>query len=366
MENHESLINQIYEAATVPDLWPAVLGGLCRNVNGSLGLLVTWRIDHWMGMRNSSESNSNILDSYVRSDAPLQSITHSRLFAANVPGFLSNQHLLGEREYKSDPMMTEWAGPSGLYNGAATAIQIPNGDVFVLQVMKRRGQPAFKDDALNRLNAFRPHIARALMLAARWRLERLHAAVEALTLLGLPAAILDERGKVLMANALIQVSTGYMVWGAGNRIEFTDKSATHLLKQAMRSAANPSESTVQSFPVRGRQPGDSAVAHLVPIAARSRELFEDGLSILVITPVTGPNPPDTAIIQSLFDLTPAEARVAQGLVKGLTITEMARHQGTGRETVRSQVKAVLGKTGSRRQAEVAAKLSGLGGIQIRK
>jgi DNA-binding CsgD family transcriptional regulator len=169
-----------------------------------------------------------------------------------------------------------------------------------------------------------------------------------------------------MANALIQELTGHIAWGAGNHIAFTDTSATFLLQQAIQVISEPAASTVRSIPVKGRMPGDSVVAHLIPITGRSRELFEGGLGMLVITPVTGPNPPDIAIIQSLFDLTPAEARVARGLVKGLTITEMAQHKGTGRETIRSQMKSVLGKTGSRRQVEVAAKLSGIGGIRIQK
>lgn len=366
MELHHSLTNQIYEAATVPDLWPAVLSDLCREVRATEGFLVTWRTDHWIGLSCSSESSRERLDAYARSDAPLRSITTPRLLATNAPGFLADQDLFTEEEYGSDPMMTEWARPSGLYHGAATAIRMPNGDVAVVQIMRRKGRPAFSREAIDRLNHHRPHIARAVMLAARWRMERLRAAMEALALLGFPAAVFGANGHVMMANSLIQEMKDHILWGAEDRIEFADRSAMPLLRRAVDSLDDPASATVRSFPLRGRNPGSAAVAHLVPITGRSRGLFEGGLGILVVTPVKGPNPPDLALIQSLFDLTPAEARVAHGLVKGWTIDEMAEQHGTVRETVRSQVKAVLHKTGSRRQAEAASKLSGLGSIRILK
>jgi DNA-binding CsgD family transcriptional regulator len=97
----------------------------------------------------------------------------------------------------------------------------------------------------------------------------------------------------------------------------------------------------------------------VSTSGQSRDLFEGGLGILAVTPISGPTAPDAALIQGLFDLTPAEAKVARGIAQGLTVDEMAARYGTARETVRTQVKTLLGKTGARRQVEVAARLSAL-------
>jgi DNA-binding CsgD family transcriptional regulator len=54
-----------------------------------------------------------------------------------------------------------------------------------------------------------------------------------------------------------------------------------------------------------------------------------------------------------------EARVARGIVEGMTIDEIAARYRVERETIRTQVKAVLDKTGTRRQVEVASLLAGL-------
>ena len=54
----------------------------------------------------------------------------------------------------------------------------------------------------------------------------------------------------------------------------------------------------------------------------------------------------------LLGLTAAEQRVARGLLEGLTLAEVAGRNGVSRETVRTQLRAMLAKTGTRRQGEL--------------
>jgi DNA-binding CsgD family transcriptional regulator len=64
------------------------------------------------------------------------------------------------------------------------------------------------------------------------------------------------------------------------------------------------------------------------------------------------------VIQGLFDLTPAEARVAHGIAAGRTAEELARALGISVETVRKHIAAVLAKTGLPRQAALVGLLAG--------
>lgn len=64
-------------------------------------------------------------------------------------------------------------------------------------------------------------------------------------------------------------------------------------------------------------------------------------------------------MQSLFDLTPAEARVARSLASGKTVEDIASDGGVSLNTVRTHVRGVLAKTGCDRQAEVVALLTGI-------
>jgi DNA-binding CsgD family transcriptional regulator len=66
----------------------------------------------------------------------------------------------------------------------------------------------------------------------------------------------------------------------------------------------------------------------------------------------------TQIIQGLFDLTPAEARIARGIAAGKTVDDLAKEAHLAVGTVRQQLKSVFGKTGVSRQAELVGILVG--------
>lgn len=59
-----------------------------------------------------------------------------------------------------------------------------------------------------------------------------------------------------------------------------------------------------------------------------------------------------AQLSDVFSLTPAEAQVTLCLVNGLKLAEIAEHNGTALETVRSQLKAVFHKLGVNTQQDV--------------
>jgi DNA-binding CsgD family transcriptional regulator len=367
VKNFERLVDLIYEAATDPDLWPALLSGIGRTVGAMGGMLITRPHDQWQWIGYQiSPSLASGFDELMRSDTARRTAATTRLLAANRCGFVPDYELFTEEEYAVDPLITEWAMPNHAYHGAATAIQVPNGDLALIQIMRRAGEPGFNRKEVACLDAFRPHLARSALLAVRWRLERLRAAAEALALIGLPAAVLNLGGRVLAANALIEALTSHIVWRPKDQVAFVDPAATSLLQRALVDIRAPAATSVRSFPARGKAGSEPLVAHLIPASSHARDLFGGGFGVLVATPVSAPAPPDTALIQGLFDLTPAEARVACGIVQGLTVNEMALRYSVARETVRTQLKAVLAKTGTRRQAEAAAKLAVLPAIALKR
>jgi DNA-binding CsgD family transcriptional regulator len=65
-----------------------------------------------------------------------------------------------------------------------------------------------------------------------------------------------------------------------------------------------------------------------------------------------------SVLEGLFDLTPAEARVARGITGCRTVEQLATEFGTSPQTVRSQLKSVMAKTGVNRQVELVSLLSG--------
>lgn len=68
-------------------------------------------------------------------------------------------------------------------------------------------------------------------------------------------------------------------------------------------------------------------------------------------------PVDRRCLRELFGLTHAEALVAADLVRGWIPDEIAHHRRIGLATVRSHLKSILSKTGTRRMAQAVAVIS---------
>ena len=61
-------------------------------------------------------------------------------------------------------------------------------------------------------------------------------------------------------------------------------------------------------------------------------------------------------LRELFDLSPAEARLAHALASGCTLDDYAAANCVSVNTVRSQLRQVLDKTGERRQQDLVRSL----------
>lgn len=61
--------------------------------------------------------------------------------------------------------------------------------------------------------------------------------------------------------------------------------------------------------------------------------------------------PQPKLLQLLFNLTPAETRVASGLAIGMDTAELAHAMGVQPNTVQSHIKRLLQKSGTRRQSQ---------------
>ncbi len=191
-------------------------------------------------------------------------------------------------------------------------------------------------------------------------LERARAAIEALGLIDLPAAVLGPRGQPLAANGLFENLMPHITHKRCERLAFCDAIADALFTEALTQPARVSApDAVRAIPIRARGEQPPMIVHFISVQGKARNVFAGASCVLIVTQLKPPLVPGTEVLQGLFDLTPAEARVARGIGGGQTVEAIAEGFGLSRETVRSQLKAVLGKTGFVRQAELVALLAGV-------
>jgi len=147
------------------------------------------------------------------------------------------------------------------------------------------------------------------------------------------------------------------------RIALTNVAADLMLADAIaRLDSDRGNQPVASIPVPARDDQPPVIVHLVPNRGAAQDVFSGATAILVATPVIPRDVPTAEVVQGLFDLTPAEARVAREIGRGKSIAEIVAASGVSDGTVRTQVKAILGKTGLHRQGDLIGLLRGVSSI----
>jgi DNA-binding CsgD family transcriptional regulator len=356
-------VDQIYECCFVPELWPDVLAKLTNIAIARSGWLfiVDGEKQKFVG---SNEMVREVLEPLIPTRMIVRSQRFIRLCAAPHPGFLREVDIFAEEELRStpyllDPLYRDVIYPRGLGCTAATTFVLPTQERILVSFERERLRGPVEPDAIEKLNTLRPHIARSALVAARLQLERARAASATLAALGLPALVLDDKGKVVAANHLIESLTGIVLWHPRDIVGLADSAADLLLHEAMAKSNSTNDGCARSFPVRDREAGATRVAHVIPIRLSARDIFTRCVAVLTLTPITLPQVPPVELVQSLFDLTPAEATVARSLASGKAVGTIAADGGVSLNTIRTHVRGLLEKTGCNRQIDVVALLTAI-------
>jgi DNA-binding CsgD family transcriptional regulator len=193
------------------------------------------------------------------------------------------------------------------------------------------------------------------MLSSQLQLERARAAVTALELVGAPAAFVTDRGTLLAANPRFTALLGKEILDVRKGLRFPDANVDALYNQAL--ARLRSDKVGRSIPLPSQEARLRGILHVVPICGEARDIFSSGGAILVIAGASTQGGLSQELLQGLFDLTPAEARLARGLMQGLTLADAAHQFGVAEATIRTQLKALFAKTGQSRQSELVRMLA---------
>jgi DNA-binding CsgD family transcriptional regulator len=198
-----------------------------------------------------------------------------------------------------------------------------------------------------RLAALAPHLCRAARTRLLGREERRPddgaLAADVFATLDLGVARYTTEGRFLTANAALRRlaarGDGLSI-GPGGLIAPGIADAIRNPGSTGRFAISRSEGTIPYL----------AEAIAVPEAPRV---------LLVVTDPATPQVPGDAALAALFGLTGPQAALARAIAAGVSLTAYAQHAAIPMETARSRLKAVMARTGCRRQVELAALLARL-------
>lgn len=359
MPRESDFIDRIYEAGAIGDFWPNVLHelGAVAGGRGSVMLVADPASTRWV----ASAGIQDLIADWFREGWYRHNTRGDRLQASQSAGFVREIDIYDSREHiESDPNIKDFLRPRGMGWAAGTIIPVPSGDNLLFSIEREFRKGPVGDTALRRLNELRPHLARAALFSARLGLERARAMAEAMQTIGLPAAVLRRGGVLSAANSLFEKLIPAVVADRQNRITLANRESDRLLERAI-SSLDRGIKQGQVFSIAVPAGGDRApmALHIVPVCGAAHDIFSRAVSILIATPVDRTASPTAELLQGLFDLTPAEAKVARAIARAQSIEAIATAHHVTAETVRGQIKAIFMKTGTSRQAELTRLLTGL-------
>lgn len=352
----EVLVGSIYETSVFPERWPLVLDKLAHHVGAKGGNLIRSTAD----TINLVPSPAIVADT-VEFDRQGWNQYNTRvgrlLERGSYPGFLTDSHLHSEEELRTLPMYTEFLNPRGAAAGAGTLIQGARDDGMVIAIEAFSSHEASRE-AVPELDKLRPHLARAAVLSSQIQNERAAMVIGAFEAVGSAIALLDPSGKAVAMSHRFAAETAGLLSDGPARLRMHDPETDRRFALALKALDR--HKSGMSIALRDEEGVGAAVLHLIPARHDARELFSKVTIFAVLARPGNDLLPSADIIAALFDLTPAEARVARAIAQGQSPTDVAHNANLSPETVRSQLKRVFAKTSTRRQGELAALLSRLG------
>lgn len=358
MSEAAALVDRIYEAGAIQETWSSVLDTLSSRYACTGGVLFA----HGAGGSHSwisTPAMRPMLEEFIRDGWAAINQKPARIMALDYAGFINDLDVFTPEEIEADPVYAKFYPSRDLGWAAGTLVPVPSGDTLVFSFERAFRKGPFEDTELIELDALRPHLARAALLSSRLEMQRVQAMTAALELIGLPAAVLRRGGRLYASNVSFDRFIPDVVQDFSKRLVLVHKGADAIFQDTLaRLARGGVSGQSRSIAIPATSGFAPAIAHVIPVRGDANDIFSQAIALLIFTSVDKQLVPSAEVLQGLFDLTPAEARVARGIVEGKTVDGIALTKGVSRETVRTQIASVLAKTGVSRQAELVALLSG--------
>lgn len=351
----EDLLDKIYEAAFVPEFWPDVLNALSAVSGSESGAVLAFDGVQPVGVC-ATGSTQAVMQTILASGSWQQSQRIPYFQTNPFTGFVSATEYFPLSVLEGEESHVELL-KRGLGVQLGTIIPMPTGELIVYIVNRETARGVHDQPVVDAFDGLYPHLARAGLMATRLGLERARDMVATFEAIGLPAAVLNAGGRVLATNDPFDALSTLFTAVAHGGLAMTDKAANPLFMKALDDIKGASGPTVFSIPVQAKEDRAALIIHLLPLRRAAHDIFSGGDVLVVATQVAASlMVPSPSILTGLFDLTPAEARLAVALSSGRSLKEAAELQGITFSTARSYLEQIFRKTGTKQQSQLVALL----------
>ncbi len=243
-------------------------------------------------------------------------------------------------------------------SGAPHPTILPDDNLEQIQIFSNQ----IDGGETQRLGILLPHLYRALKLKRDYN-EADHTRGQAQAIIEqFPFGVLlvNAEGKLISANqhALETIANSNTVFLENDvlctMMEEQDRRLKNLIYRAANTPLENAGEQVSSITL-GEEGKELPISLLItpdpyPITHYDRQI--ENCAAIFITSASGRQKIAAAALQTLFDLSPAEARLAVLLARGVSLSQAAEQSNISKNTAKVQLKSVFFKMGVSRQAEL--------------
>lgn len=367
LQTSSELIGQIYDAAGDSSQWHE-LGLAISKATGARFC--------WLMMADPNDPSLCWVRSAVgrdRFDYQLDQGPWYSAVRATPPGsvVIGSQHA-DRKSVRHSPLYQDEFRPAGIQYAAMVVVERTAYNEHFFSLNRTPDQGDFGPDDERLLATIAPHLQRAYALHTRLYSPLANPIRLDPDLRDSPtgAFMLDRYGNIRQLNAaaedILEQSDGVSV--QSGKLHFEDSLANWLLSKDIEevrisSALSDRPKNVDKLIRRcrrksGRQSYVFSVVPQNPSLSCVRFDCAAATCVLVDDFSVAINP-SIHSLENVFELTPAEARVAAGISRGMSVADIAYERGVSTHTVRSQLKQVLAKTGASSQSDLVRRTSAL-------
>lgn len=356
----DGLIADVYEAALRPEMWRTTLHK-AANIFGAEGASLlssppSEAAIFW------SEGLDGLAEAFVQGNWHLNNLRMERgLNLRHTKPVLTESDLFTPEELDRLPYNAEFINRSGFRWMAGSVIHEAPDSFTVFTLERKTKTDRFEAGEIEALEACLPHLRRSADIAVRLGASVGDGMLNAFEELGCAAILLDHAGKVQRVNRRAQAYIGSEITISKGLLSTAHIEANAALERltGVLLAPHTADQLAQITVAIPRATGRPLLAYGIPILRSARDVFLRCTAILVIVDPDEHLAPSELFLRQIFKLTPAEIRLALALASGSSLNEFAEKQGVTIGTARIQLKAVMAKTSTRRQAELVSILAQL-------
>lgn len=361
----DAIVSGFYQAASGQVPWEVALDGLREAFDARMVFLHTAdaRDGRIISIRHAGPPTQGSVLEYVRNYHrmdPRREVAIARAKALNM-GWWHCHEDFNERFAAQNPFYREFLSAYGA-RYTSSVVLAPGGpadpimSAFALEMTASRG--VLSTDECESVRRLGEHLLDALRVYRRVRalLTQALAGHQLLQGFGYPMWVVDQERLVSFANRAAgdEAASGVRITVESDRLRIRHNRANQRLTEALHTLFARGHGAATAIDMRATAADPPTWLHvsiLTPTQAMGA-FGDQAQALATLFDPTAVRPLDPFALSNMFDLTPAEARVAAGLADGLTAQEISALVGTAQTTVRTQVRQVLAKLGARRVVDV--------------